>query len=87
MSLDHVAVGVSREAGRLIIGSGSSSLMQLMGQNGPRVQTTNQFVHGSTCARDFTVWQEGPETMLANKDNSSSGLYVQLTVRIHLTIQ
>jgi len=25
--------------------------------------------------------------MLANKDNSRSSLYVQLTVRIHLTIQ
>jgi len=26
------------------------------------------------------------KTMLANKDNSCSGFYVQLTVRIHLTI-
>ena len=30
--------------------------------------------------------QETTKTMLANKDNSSSSLYVQLTVCIHLTI-
>jgi len=33
------------------------------------------------------LWQAATKTMLANKDNSCNSLYVQLTVRIHLTIQ
>ena len=35
----------------------------------------------------WLLWQDATQTMLANKDNSCSSLYVQLTVRMHLTIQ
>jgi len=33
------------------------------------------------------MWQKATETMLADKDNSCSSLYLQLTVHVYLTMQ
>jgi len=64
-------------------------------------QESKQCTNSFTCALDCIQYAVGFEqnifwtnvtgsnkkTMLANKDNPCSSLHVQLTVRIHLTIQ